>query len=127
LLFLLASPAHSLDGAISKSAVRWPQYSKDIHVKEFRTENATEAKTGWSSRDILEEFIANNFKSVRDSKGQETTFELTRTGAIEAIKRRSHEKGHFVSVLRGFRYDKPDEAYARKARPDIHFPKTREI
>jgi len=27
---------------------------------------------------------------------------LTRTGAIEAIKRRSHEKGHFVSVLRGF-------------------------
>ena len=95
-------PCSFTDGAISKSAVRWPQYSKDIHVKEFRTENATEAKTGWSSRDILEEFIANNFKSVRDSKGQETTFELTRTGAIEAIKRRSHEKGHFVSVLRGF-------------------------
>jgi adenine-specific DNA-methyltransferase len=39
---------------------------------------------------------------VKDSKGQETTFELTRTGAIEAVKKREQTKGHFISVLRGF-------------------------
>ena len=89
-------------GTILKTKVRWPQYSQDILVGNSRTQNSAIAKTGWSSREILEAFIANNCESVNDSKGQQTTFEMTHTGAIEAIKQRNQEKGHFVSVLRGF-------------------------
>jgi hypothetical protein len=53
-------------------------------------------------RELLEEVIAKGFASVEDTKGQMTSFELTRTGAIEAVKRREQRKGHFISVLRGF-------------------------
>jgi adenine-specific DNA-methyltransferase len=39
---------------------------------------------------------------VKDSKGQDTIFELIQSGAIEVVKWREQRKGHFVSVLRGF-------------------------
>ncbi len=64
--------------------------------------NPVEAYSGWSSKNIFEAFIANDFQPVLDSKGQETSFELTKSGAIEAVKKRKQEKGHFLSVLRGF-------------------------
>jgi adenine-specific DNA-methyltransferase len=60
------------------------------------------ASSGWASKTILCEFIENGFRPVLDTKGQQTRFELTRTGAIEAVKERKQEKGHFISVLRGF-------------------------
>ena len=61
---------------------------------------------GWltskRTRELLEAFISNEFRPVLDSKRQETKFELTSSGAIEAVKRREQRKGHFLSVLRGF-------------------------
>jgi len=77
-------------------------YSDDIIVKEWVTTNAVKATTGWSSKALLEEFIEQDFSAVIDTKGQKTLFELKPTGAIEAVKRRESQKGHFVSVLRGF-------------------------
>jgi adenine-specific DNA-methyltransferase len=95
-------PASFESGTVKSSDVRYPEYSSDIVVKGGRTTNEVRATTGWSSREILESFIQNGCRPVRDSKGQDTTFELKPTGAIEAIKVRVQTKGHFVSVLRGF-------------------------
>ncbi|MDT0602547.1 site-specific DNA-methyltransferase [Thalassotalea castellviae] len=95
-------PANFKDGVIKSSNVNWPKYESDIIVKDFKVLNENIASTGWSSKKILEEFIQSDFKFVLDSKGQETRFEVTKSGAIEAVKKRKKDKGHFLSVLRGF-------------------------
>lgn len=89
-------------GKICKKDVRFPQYSDDIQVNSYVTENTVTATTGWSSKALLEQFIKQGFSEVLDSKGQRTVFEMKPTGAIEAVKVRESQKGHFVSVLRGF-------------------------
>ena len=58
-------------------------------------------KSGWSSKELLLQFIDNNFNPVVDSKGQKTRFEVTVKGAIEAIKERSEIQSHVISVLNG--------------------------
>jgi adenine-specific DNA-methyltransferase len=95
-------PSNIEQTLIKREAVEWPQYNSDIKIDNFFTKSEVTATTGWSSRAILEDFINNGFQPVPDSKGQMTRFEMTRTGAIEAIKVREQKKGHFVSVLRGF-------------------------
>ena len=94
-------PAGFSSGVIRRASVRFPRYSEDLVIRDSRLQNELIAESGWSSREILESFIASSFSAVRDSKGQETIFELTESGAIEAIKVRVQTKGHFVSVLRG--------------------------
>jgi adenine-specific DNA-methyltransferase len=95
-------PVNFKDGIIKSSNVNWPKYESDIIVKDFKVLNEVVATTGWSSKKILEEFIQSGFKFVLDSKEQETIFEMTKSGAIEAVKKRKSDKGHFLSVLRGF-------------------------
>jgi len=95
-------PASFEEGRVLKADVRFPEYSSDVVVEGWKTQQDVTATTGWSSRAILESFISNRFRPVKDSKGQDTVFEITPTGAIEAVKERKQEKGHFVSVLRGF-------------------------
>lgn len=89
-------------GIINKKDVNFPKYDIDVHVDKFKTTNQVIASSGWSSKEILEEFIKEEFSPVKDSKDQETVFELKPSGAIEAVKRREQKKGHFVSLLRGF-------------------------
>ncbi|MFA1562558.1 site-specific DNA-methyltransferase [Aliivibrio fischeri] len=95
-------PANFERGVIRAADVNWPKYSADIIIEDFKVVSDVIAKTGWSSKKILEEFISTQFNFVLDSKEQETIFEITKTGAIEAVKKRKNEKGHFLSVLRGF-------------------------
>jgi adenine-specific DNA-methyltransferase len=95
-------PAVFERGTVRAASVRYPQFSADILVRDFRTTSDVQAVTGWSARELLEEFIRCGFKEVLDSKGQRTRFELTASGAIEAVKHREQRKGHFISVLRGF-------------------------
>lgn len=95
-------PASGESFMVDRNDIAWPKYNKNIEIKNYKLESEVVASSGWSSKKILEDFIKNNFKPVRDSKGQETTFEITKTGAIEVVKKRKQEKGHFVSVLRGF-------------------------
>lgn len=47
------------------------------------------------------EFILNSFSPIRDSKGQETSFVITRNGAIDSIKKRTDYQSHVVSVVSG--------------------------
>lgn len=95
-------PANFESGVISAKSVVWPSYDQDIVVKNFKVAYQVTASSGWSSKTIAENFIKNNFSPVFDSKGQATIFEITKTGAIEAVKKRNQDKGHFLSVLRGF-------------------------
>ena len=95
-------PCSFKEGVILKDQVAFPKYNKDIYVSDFKTTEEVIATTGWSSRAILEDFINVGFKAVKDSKGQNTLFEIKPTGAIEAYKTREQKKGHFISVLRGF-------------------------
>jgi adenine-specific DNA-methyltransferase len=95
-------PANFEAGRVEPENVNWPQYDKPIEISNFVVKTPVTATTGWSSKKILEDFINGDFKPVLDSKGQETTFELIKTGAIEAVKKRKQDKGHFLSVLRGF-------------------------
>ena len=95
-------PAAFQYGTVNKNEVDYPRYDKDLIIKDYKLEESVSAHTGWSSRDLLENFINNDFKKVKDTKGQLTKFEVTQTGAIEAVKKRHQKKGHFISVLRGF-------------------------
>lgn len=85
-------------GFIDKDSIVWPQYSESIKIEHFKTQNKVVAKTGWASKSQLMEFIKNNYNPVVDSKGQTTTFVLTKTGAIEAVKQRENAS-HVISVL----------------------------
>lgn len=95
-------PANFEKGVIYKDKVNFPKYDQDIVVENWQVQNSVRATTGWSSKNILLKFISNNLKEVEDSKKQLTRFEMTKTGAIEGVKTRKLDKGHFVSVLRGF-------------------------
>jgi adenine-specific DNA-methyltransferase len=95
-------PAAFESGTIARSDVNYPQYDQDLQVASGVLQHVVTATTGWSSRELLEEFIRSGFVPVKDTKGQLTRFELTKTGAIEGVKSRVQEKGHFLSVLRGF-------------------------
>ena len=83
---------------IDKANVIWPQYSESIIIDNFKTQNDVVARTGWASRSQLVDFINGGYKSVVDNKGQETIFVLTKTGAIETIKKRENTS-HVISVL----------------------------
>jgi len=95
-------PCSFEEGVVLKDAVVWPNYDKNIYVNNYITQEDVYAASGWSSRKIFEAFIDNGFIPVLDSKKQKTVFEITSTGAIEAVKKREQQKGHFISVLRGF-------------------------
>lgn len=95
-------PSNVESGVIYKKDISWPKYSDDIHIENYCLKKQVTAESGWSSKAILESYIDNRFRAVVDSKGQLTNFEITKTGAIEAVKKREQKKGHFVSVLRGF-------------------------
>ena len=85
---------------IKKDSVVWPKYSDDVIIENFKTTNKVVASTGWASRAQLVEFIENDYNPVADTKGQSTVFVLTKTGAIETIKKRG-EVSHVISFLNG--------------------------
>lgn len=93
-------PADFELGTISARTNAWPHYSTDLIIKDASLTNAADASTGWSSKDLLIEFIKAGFQPIKDSKNQTTRFILTKTGAIEAIKDRE-QASHVISVVGG--------------------------
>ena len=91
-------PSDEKNCYIDRQNVVWPQYNDSITIDDYQTQNEVIAKTGWASRAQLVEFIEKGFKPVIDNKGQITTFVMTKTGAIETIKKRGNTS-HVISVL----------------------------
>lgn len=95
-------PADFQEGEIAARQNTWPHYSTTATIQEGRLVSPVEVSSGWSSRDLLLEFIRNQCNPIVDAKGQETSFVIARSGAIENIKKRSNTQSHVISVLNGF-------------------------
>ena len=76
----------------------FPYYHSKAIIRKGKLVEPVDVESGWSSKKILLSFIANGFNPVPDSKGQTTVFEITRTGAIEMVKKRD-KISHVLSVL----------------------------
>lgn len=91
-------PCSEKELIISARTDKFPYYNTTAIIKNGYLCNEVEVESGWASKNILLDFIANDFKAVKDTKGQDTVFEITRTGAIEMIKKRE-KASHVLSVL----------------------------
>ena len=76
----------------------FPYYCQRAVISDGKLLESVTVESGWASKNILQSFIDNHFEPVLDSKGQITTFEITKTGAIEMIKKRE-TVSHVLSVL----------------------------
>lgn len=94
-------PASFEKGEISVRNDAWPHFLKNAQIENHRLIASTKVYSGWSSKELLLDFINNNCKEVKDLKGQPTRFEIIQTGAIEAIKLRG-QPSHVISMLTGF-------------------------
>ncbi|MDP9799832.1 adenine-specific DNA-methyltransferase [Catenuloplanes nepalensis] len=93
-------PAWFDDGEITPRDDRYPKILDPITVRNGRLTAKARLRSGWSSRNLLELFIANGCTPILDAKGRTTTFALTDRGAIYYAKHREPDAGHVVSVLR---------------------------
>lgn len=116
-------PCDLENGKISARNTAWPHYKSDAVIKDFKLTNEVIVESGWSSKGILEDFIKANFKPVKDSKGQDTTFIISKTGAIENVKPRS-EASHVVSSLFNMGSTQNMSSELKKIGVDFDYPKS---
>jgi len=83
---------------IEKRNNAFPYYYQKAIISKGVLQNDVEVESGWSSKNILISFINNGFQPVLDTKGQSTVFEITKTGAIEMVKKRT-SISHVLSVI----------------------------
>ena len=77
---------------------KYPYYHKTVKIVDYKLSEDVDVESGWSSKNILLNFIDSGFKAVKDSKGQDTVFEITESGTIEMVKKRE-SVSHVLSVL----------------------------
>ena len=94
-------PAAFESGTIRARADSWPNIRSEVQVEGGKLLSSARFCSGWSSKELLDAFISNGCKEIIDAKGQPTAFEISSTGAIEAVKVRG-EPSHVISVLTGF-------------------------
>ena len=116
-------PCDLENGVIQKRSDSWPHYDRDAFVQDFKLTNEVIVTSGWSSKAIFEEFIKNNFIPVKDSKGQKTTFSISKTGAIENIKSRG-DASHVVSSLFNMGSTQNMSSELKKMGIDFDYPKS---
>ena len=95
-------PCDIKDGIIDVSYINWPKYSSNIIIKNSKVSSSVIATSGWASKAQLIEYINNGFNAITDTKGQIVNFVISKTGAIECVKKRSEEQSHVISVLQNF-------------------------
>jgi hypothetical protein len=91
-------PASVRNAHIAARDQRWPHYRDAADIVDGRLLKPVRVASGWSSRTMLEAFIAAGFEAISDSRGQATRFVITASGAIESLKQRRHAS-HVLSVL----------------------------
>ena len=79
----------------------WPHFLDEVSIENGQLSAPVTARSGWSSKELLTEFIDGNCAPIMDAKGQYTRFVISRTGAIEVIKTRSERQSHVISVISG--------------------------
>ena len=116
-------PADFEEGVISVRRDQYPHILDDIVVRESQLQETAMVQSGWSSKNLLELFIANGCVPIQDSSGKETRFALTQTGAIYGYKRRSELQGHVLSVIRNVGTTKQNSSMLKKWGLTFSYPK----
>jgi len=116
-------PADFEKGKIAARNTIWPHYTRDAIIENFKLTTEVVIESGWSSKDLALEFISNNLMPIIDSKGQETTFIISRTGALEVIKKRKENQSHVVSVLTTLGNTQTTSANLKKDKIYFDYPK----
>lgn len=115
-------PASFDEGVIDARADgNWPQIDSQIVVRDGKLQSDVVVRSGWANKGLCQSFIDNQFQIVLDTKGQETRFEMTQTGAIENVKIR--KASHVVSVLRGMGNTQSDSAALAELGINFTYPK----
>ncbi|MBR8001858.1 site-specific DNA-methyltransferase [Burkholderia vietnamiensis] len=91
-------PVDFVEGVIDARDHIWPKIHSKCKVVDSRLVSDVVFESGWSSLSLLNEFIKADFRPILDTKGQQTTFVLTQSGAIESIKKRD-KPSHVISTL----------------------------
>lgn len=116
-------PANFEEGIIKKRNDAWPIYKTDAVIKDYKLVKAVEVESGWSSKELFEEFVSNGFVSINDNKGQESKFEIISSGAIEVVKQRSDDQSHVLSVLMNMGNTQSMSATLKEIGIDFDYPK----
>jgi len=116
-------PASFEEGKVDPKDNFWPKLSGSVRVEHFKTQNEVTVSSGWSARELFERFIGGKFQPVPDTKGQESVFYLSDTGAIMVKKRRSDTQSHVLSVLRGMGTVQEESAHLAELGIDFSYPK----
>lgn len=116
-------PVEFEGGQIIERTDKWPRYLNTAKIKNYKLQNNTIIESGWSSKELLQEFIKNDFQSIVDIKGQETTFLISQTGSIEVIKKRKKDQSHVISVLSNVGNTQVTSAYLKRENIYFEFPK----
>ncbi len=88
-------------GLIEARKDAWPHYLTAVGVRDFALEDSVSVSSGWSSKELLLRFISADFRPIKDAKGQDTRFVVTKSGAIEAVKKRTNNPSHVITMLQG--------------------------
>ena len=116
-------PATFEEGVIQTRTDQWPHILDEIVVQDSELQSAATIESGWSSKNLLELYIANGCIPIRDNSGKETWFALTDTSAIYGYKRRSELQGHVLSVIRNVGTTKQNSSMLAKWDIKFSYPK----
>ena len=101
---------------------KWPHILSEFNVKEYKTIGESKFYSGWSSLDLLKDYIKNDFKPIADNKGLETTFKITESGAIYVYKERK-DSSHVLSIIRNVGNVQKTSSYLSDMGFDFTYPK----
>lgn len=120
-------PANFLNGKILPKENYWPAISCPIEVENGKTKNEVILSSGWSSKDLLLDYINNGFNPLSDAKGQETSFYLTNTGAVYVSKVRSESQSHVLTALNNMGTVQAEAKKLEEIGIVFDYPKPREL
>jgi adenine-specific DNA-methyltransferase len=120
-------PANFDQGTIKPKENFWPHLNGAVVIRSGVTQNAVGVSSGWSSKEIFDDFIKGGFKPVKDIKGQETVFYLTETGAVYCRKKRLDSQSHVLTVLRGMGTVQAASSKLAENGIDFSYPKPIEL
>lgn len=104
----------------------YPFYHQTARVKNNKLVESIIVESGWSSKDLLEKYIANDCKPIFDSKKQETTFHISKSGAIE-IKKKRDNTSHVVSILQSLGSTQSASSYLMNIGINFSYPKSTKL
>ncbi|MGE5538411.1 MAG: site-specific DNA-methyltransferase [Gemmatimonas sp.] len=96
-------PANFQEGVIEPNNTPnvWPKFDAPIRVRDGKVEQEARIRSGWSSKNLFDLFVAANFHDLIDRRGQRTRFYLTKSGAVYVEKDRSENQSHILTALAG--------------------------